>query len=167
MQICPHCGKENAIGDGYCYSCGHILPHALRADAGTSKLDDIYEELSPQRRWGTAYFDRSGELELSFRDTGETLLITVDGEVVLGRAHDDQALNQPDVDLSPFGAVEKGVSRVHVKFVRLHDTLTVVDLNSSNNTFLNGQRLIPFEARILRDADELRLGHMVIRVMFV
>jgi len=166
MQICPHCGKENADGDAHCYSCGHILPNALAASSGTNKLEDVYESLAPHRRWGTAYFDRHNKLVLLFRDTDETLIVPLDREVVLGRYHDELDVAQPNVDLTEFGAIEKGVSRTHLKFVREMDTLTVVDLNSSNSTFLNGQRLMPFEARILRDADELRLGHMVIRVMF-
>jgi len=166
MQLCPHCRKENADGEAYCYSCGHILPHAFPADVSTSKLDDLMESLAPQRRWGTAYFDRKNELVLLFRDTDETMILTLDRDVVLGREHNEYGTPQPDVDLTPFGAVEKGVSRMHLKFVREMDTLMVIDLNSSNSTFLNGQRMMPFESRILRDADELRLGHLVIRVMF-
>ena len=37
---------------------------------------------------------------------------------------------------------------------------------SANSTYLNGQRLLPSEPRILRDNDELRLGRLVIRVTF-
>lgn len=167
MQLCPHCRKENSDRDGYCYSCGHILPKALKADIITSQLDDILESLTPSRRWGTAYFARKNELALQFRDTDDKLIVTVDREVVLGRGHNEDGIQQPDIDLTPYGAVKKGVSRAHLKFVREMDTLTVMDLNSSNSSFLNGQRLMPYEARILRDADELRLGHLVIRVVFM
>jgi pSer/pThr/pTyr-binding forkhead associated (FHA) protein len=62
--------------------------------------------------------------------------------------------------------VEQGVSRRHLSITRDHDTVTVTDLGSANHTYLNGQRLIPFEHRILRDNDELRLGRLVIRVAF-
>ena len=167
MQTCPHCGKENPDGDAYCYACGHILPSAMPAVAGsTNKLEDPYEALEPQRRWGTAYFDRQSRLQLTFRDTNESMLLEVGSEVVLGRTHDDAGIPQPDVDLTAYGAVDKGVSRNHLTLTRDQDTIVVTDLGSANNTYLNGQRLIAYEARILRDNDELRLGRLVIRVAF-
>lgn len=167
MQLCPHCNKENSDTDVYCYACGHILPAGLPSEAATAQLDDAYETLEPQRRWGTAYFDRHHELELRFRDTDEVLTFEIPKSVVLGRMHNEPGVEQPDVDLSPFGAVEKGVSRMHLELSRDYDTVMVTDLGSSNSSFLNGQRIIPYEARILRDNDELRLGHLVMRVAFV
>lgn len=167
MQLCPHCDKENATTDAYCYSCGHILPSALAAEAATRKLEDIYETLEPQRRWGTAYFDRHKEIELTIRDTGEVLRFPVKLAVVLGRIHSELDAEKPDVDLGPYGAVKKGVSRLHLRMARDYDTIMVTDLGSANHTFLNGQRLLPGEPRILRDNDEVRMGHMVIRVRFV
>jgi hypothetical protein len=172
MQTCPHCGRENPEHDAYCYACGHILPSALKQmakDDPTTKLDqDAYEALEPRRRWGTAYFDRKSQLKLTFRDTGNSVLVNVSGKLIIGRIHDQTAEGRlADVDLTPYGAVEAGVSRNHVALMRDLDTITVTDLNSSNSTFLNGQRLMPNEPRILRDNDELRLGRLVIRVAFV
>lgn len=168
MQKCPHCAKENADTDAYCYACGHILLSALRmmTDA-TTRLEDAVQRLEPKRRWGTAYFDRRSRLKLTFRDTGEALLTELDKELVMGRAHDQEALPQPDVDLTPYGGLEHGVSRNHLTVARDHDTIFVTDLGSANNTYLNGQRVMPHEARVLRDSDELRLGSLVFRVNFV
>ena len=42
-----------------------------------------------------------------------------------------------------------------------------MDLGSANATYLNGQKLIPFQARILRDGDELKLGNCGVRVGFM
>lgn len=50
--------------------------------------------------------------------------------------------------------------------MRDHDTVVVSDMGSANSTYLNGQRLMPYEPRILRDNDELRLGRLVIRISF-
>lgn len=169
MQICPHCNRQNPDADAYCYSCGHILPNALAVTGhATSKLsEDIYETIEPRRRWGTAYFDHQARLQLHFRDSSETLLLEVSDEVVLGRAHDEPDIPLPDVDLTAYGALEQGVSRNHLAISRDHDTVVVTDLGSANSTYLNGQRLMPYEPRILRDNDELRLGRLVIRVAFV
>ena len=88
-------------------------------------------------------------------------------ELLVGRAHDQESLPQPDVDLAPHGGMEHGVSRNHLTLTRDHDTIFVTDLGSANSTYLNGQRLMPHEPRILRDNDELRLGHLVMRVNFI
>lgn len=168
MQTCPNCGKSNDESESYCYACGHILPLGLQGLVNTTlRLEAAYENLPPHRRWGTAYFDYRNEVCMTFRDTGEELRFPVKGEVVIGRRHDELGVEQPDIDLNPFGGVEKGVSRRHVALIRQHDTIGIVDLGSANSTYLNGQRLLPSERRILRDGDELRLGRLVVRVSFV
>jgi len=130
-------------------------------------LEEAYQRLEPKRRWGTAYFDRQSRLKLTIRDTGESMMIEVGRELKVGRAHDQENLPQPEVDLSPHGAMDLGVSRNHLTLSRDHDTIFVTDLGSANSTYLNGQRLMPHERRILRDNDELRLGRLVLRVNFV
>jgi hypothetical protein len=168
MQTCPYCKKENDERESYCYACGHILPFGLKdVPQVTTELVDDYQALEPQRRWGTAYFDQRSRLQLDFRDSSQTLIVYVHHYLVLGREHDNPTLPQPDVDLTPFGAPDKGVSRRHLILSRDHDTISITDLGSANGTYLNGQRLNPNEGRILRDNDELRLGKLVIRFQFV
>ncbi|NJL93362.1 MAG: FHA domain-containing protein [Anaerolineae bacterium] len=49
---------------------------------------------------------------------------------------------------------------------RQNQTLTLVDNNSVNYTFINGERVHPHERRVVRDGDELRLGKLTLRVSF-
>jgi pSer/pThr/pTyr-binding forkhead associated (FHA) protein len=84
---------------------------------------------------------------------------------VLGRS-DNTSTQKPDLDLTPYGALEKGVSRIHAAIERSEDTLTLIDMGSANGTHLNGQRLIPDQPRVLRDGDEIRLGKLVAHVYF-
>ena len=42
----------------------------------------------------------------------------------------------------------------------------VSDLGSANGSFINGQRLLAKEIRVLRHGDELRLGKLVMTVSF-
>ena len=86
-------------------------------------------------------------------------------ETTIGRTS-QQSTVQPDVDLSVFDAENLGVSRLHVTLRRHEDTITVIDLNSRNATFINGQRLHPQEVRVLRDGDEIRLGKLTMKVAF-
>ena len=73
----------------------------------------------------------------------------------------------PLIDLKDCNAIDKGVSRRHAKIIRRDSgTLNLVDEESGNGTFLNGQRLVPNQPRILRDGDEIRLGYLVLYVHF-
>jgi hypothetical protein len=136
-------------------------------ELSTQRLEDPYKALEPRRRWGTAFFDQHSRLQLAMRDSGEVLVIEVGTGLVVGRFTDEMPTPTRGLDLTPYGGMDLGVSRRHLEITRQHDTIFVTDLGSANSTYLNGQRLIPHEARILRDNDELRLGRLVITVAFV
>ncbi len=56
---------------------------------------------------------------------------------------------------------DSSVSRMHARFSLDRDgTMTVRDLNSSNGTWLNGERLQPNESRSLQQGDHVRFGRM-------
>lgn len=161
-QVCSNCGKTNAEKEAYCYQCGHILPAGVQMlSPKTDALPDT--PLQPQLRWGTAYFGDRSLLRIRIRDTADQLEVAFDSELVLGRAVDDV---RPEVDLSPYNAQHMGVSRRHAKLSRESATVMVQDLGSVNGTFLNGQKLLPYQPRVLRNEDELILGRLVLRVSF-
>ena len=167
MQTCSNCNAENKEQDVYCYRCGHLLPsvQVTTDQAGTRILHSQTQQLAlPKRSWGTARLDT--ESLITFRIKGDERHLQVyltDEELIMGRTHGDIVA---DVDLSLYDADEKGVSRRHALLKRENDTVTIVDLGSANNTFINGQKIVPNEVRILRDGDELRLGRLTMRVVF-
>ncbi len=165
MKLCPYCAQPNREGVLFCEECGQpfIGPQAILA---TSQL--IHEEQGGLRgrvTWGTARFDRQAVVVVRIRDVREPLTLVPKDEIVLGRS-DAHSHIVPDVDMAPFGAAEQGVSRRHAAIRRGEDTLTLVDLGSTNGTHLNGQRLIPHQPRVLRDGDEIRLGKLVCHIFF-
>ncbi len=121
-----------------------------------------------QPRWGSARFDEQTRLILRMSESGQ--IVTVDatrgGGVTLGR-YDPETGTAPDVDLTPFGAEDLGVSRRHARIDIHEDALRITDLGSANATYLNGLRLTAHQPRILRDGDEVRLGHLKMQVTFV
>lgn len=127
--------------------------------------DTDFEEMAP--RWGTARFNDHMNLILTVTEQPGRFVFDADRvmEMVIGR-YDAAAQVSPDVDLTPYGASGKGVSRRHAAIVRRDGALHLVDLESPNGTYLNGQKLIPNQARVLRDGDDIRLGHLVLRVTF-
>lgn len=145
---------------------GEISEEAIMQHTKTKKLEDTdYEDGDP--RWGTARFNKRMLLEIKLRDTGErfTFDYTDIDEILIGR-RDPQTDAAPEIDLEPYGALNKGVSRRHAQIMRRDGALNLIDLGSPNGTFLNGQKLVEHQPRILRDGDDVRLGHLVVRVSF-
>jgi len=70
----------------------------------------------------------------------------------------------PDIDLTPHGGEEGGVSRRHFKITLTGGQYMVEDLNSTNFTILNRQRLQPGVPMVLADGDEIRAGR--VRLVF-
>lgn len=64
----------------------------------------------------------------------------------------------PEVDLGPHGGEKGGVSRRHARLVTQAGQRWISDLNSTNFTFLNGQKLQPGELSLLKNGDEIRFG---------
>ncbi len=162
MKICPNCQFPNHEGALHCARCGVLMEKA----AATRRLHD-QNGIPGKPRWGTAHFGRDDVLVMHIRNKSEPLVFRVPADgLVIGRRDPDTGL-APDVDLEPFGAIELGVSRRHAAIRPQHDdTLMIEDLGSANATYLNGQRLVPYQPRVLRDGDELRLGRFVMRVYF-
>lgn len=80
---------------------------------------------------------------------------------ILGRS-DSQNPAIPDVDLMKYSARERGVSRRHAALIAFDSKLQVLDLDSSNGTFVNGVRALPEEPLPLADGDTLMLGELEI-----
>lgn len=60
------------------------------------------------------------------------------------------------------------VSKLHAYFCRLpgEDEYRLVDMNSTNGTFVNGERLVPSVKKTLRDADEVAFGRETRLIFF-
>ncbi|MFQ3565905.1 MAG: FHA domain-containing protein [Aggregatilineales bacterium] len=160
---CPNCKKQNAPNEVFCYSCGTALQNSTSIFA-TTCFDDATSSILD-----SSFFGSDSTLVLVMRDTKQTYRIQPqhqEHEVVIGRS--DGGTMKPDIDLADQNAGQLGVSRLHLslKYNPQQQTLSVTDLNSSNGTFVNGQRLYGQEVRVLRHGDELRLGRLVVRVAF-
>jgi len=82
--------------------------------------------------------------------------------IVIGR--EDAVSNIfPDVDLTPHGGEEGGVSRLHARIFSENDQYMIEDENSTNFTFLNRQRLTAKTPTPLHDNDEIKLGRVLLR----
>jgi hypothetical protein len=163
MIKCDNCGHENPDDATICYRCQSFLDPE-RIGKTQLKGDTDYEE--PEPRWGVARL--TGSLILDVEDTDKRFVVPASeiDEFALGR-QDPHTGDAPRVDLTDCGALDKGVSRLHAFIKRVErGVLAVIDNASPNGTYLNGQRLVPQQPRILRNGDVIRLGHLSLNVVF-
>lgn len=165
MKTCPYCTHSNREGVLFCEECGQVLYTEQGTATRTKKLPTGTGGLSAKGGWGTARFNQSATIVLQIRDNPSPIEIVPQQETIIGR-YDGSSASTPTIDLTPYGAYENGVSRIHAAIRRGEDTLTLVDLGSVNGTHLNGQRLIPNQPRVLRDGDEIRIGKLVCHIYF-
>lgn len=125
-----------------------------RFQAMLAGLDEIEGASSP-----TAYS------EVLFLIDDMTIRLNIQNEQVyyLGRFKQS---SEYELDLTPYGALPKGVSRIHAKLTMQDSILYIEDLNSSNGTYVRRQRLQPNEPTVLHLGDDLLLARMKMKVSF-
>ncbi|HEY1013024.1 MAG TPA: FHA domain-containing protein, partial [Herpetosiphonaceae bacterium] len=93
--------------------------------------------------------------------SGDTLTLPAKSEVVIGR-EDAASNNFPDIDLTPQGALNDGVGRRHARLFLQGGQVHIEDLDSTNGTFVNKQKLAPRQPRPLQEGEEIRLGKLIL-----
>lgn len=151
LQTCPRCGAAIAPGERFCTSCG--LPLASASEAAAPPAPPVQSApLGPP----PAQPQPGARLLMA---NGTTLPLPPQPEVIVGR--EDPLMDQfPDIDLTPFGGSEQGVSRRHARLVREGSHYFIEDLESTNHTFVNQQRVKPGERQQLQAGDQVRFGRV-------
>jgi hypothetical protein len=160
--VCRYCNDPDCDNPLFCES---YEPKAAPAD--TVHMGDLLESLSlpVSDMWGNALFSKHTLLMLQIAGNSVSLVLHPTERVLLGRVGENEA-GERVFDLSPYDAHQQGVSRVHAVISQTGHTLTLTDLGSTNGTFINDQRLVAHQPRILRDGDYLRLGSLAVQVNF-
>ncbi len=167
MIICKTCQHENMEGTLFCSECATQLEPSEYAEdviIGGSKDQSMPSSSAPRTRATFPEAPAASWIALHFLDSNEILPIVAGDRFMLGRGDDEQQLS-PDVDLTPYGALDLGVSRLHLSIRREAGHVMIGDLESSNGTFLNGRRLKPNTDEILHHGDFLVVGKLRIQVL--
>lgn len=91
--------------------------------------------------------------------TGAELPLPDQEEITVGREDPSSGIF-PDVDLTPYGGEEGGVSRRHARMLFVNDEYFVEDLQSTNFTKLDGQRLPAHVRERLEDGARIDFGRV-------
>lgn len=80
-------------------------------------------------------------------------------EIIIGR-EDPVSGVFPEIDLTDHGGDEGGVSRRHARIFMQGAQVFIEDLNSTNYTYVNQQKLMPGQPHPLNNGDEVRVGRV-------
>ena len=91
--------------------------------------------------------------------TGAELPLPEQEEITVGREDPSSGIF-PDIDLTPYGGEDGGVSRRHARLLHIDGDYFVEDLQSTNYTKLDGQRLPAHVRERLEDGARLDFGRV-------
>jgi hypothetical protein len=157
---CENCKMLNPPDAVACKNCGTLL---VRNDV-TVRIGDTDQQSDLLRNRITGSAIATEDVITLIMDKAH-LSVPIPDAVTIGRAKPNNT-DGPDIDLTPYGAADKGVSRKHVRIKRKDMLFYITDLGSTNGTDLNGQRLLPNTERMLRSGDELKLGQLKVKLAF-
>ncbi len=105
-------------------------------------------------------------LKVEIKDALTPLSVVVTYEVAIGR-RDPATQEAPELDLTPYGGYQLGISRRHAIIRLQNKKLEIYDLGSRNGTYLNGKRLLPLQPHTLHTGAVIRLGKVEMRIHIV
>lgn len=154
-QQCPSCGAVNPAGESFCSNCGQSLLGATSAAVADAQS-------MPPAPVSAGSPTATAQARLIVEADNQEFDISGKDNVTIGR--EDAVSNMyPDIDLTPHGGEEGGVSRMHARIFVENGQYLLEDENSTNRTFLNRQGLDPKKPTPLHDNDEIRLGRVLLR----
>lgn len=162
---CSQCGELYQSTSAGCSHCTAELESPL---IPTTQQIDRLPTAIPLLAGQLDTLNPACQVLLQFLPSGICIPVYLDKPVILGR-HTTQHLMTADnlVDLSHLGAERHGVSRRHCQLERQGAHLYIIDLASTNGSYLNGARLAAYGPYRLADGDRLILSTLHVTISFV
>jgi len=168
MPTCPFCRYDNVAGTARCVMCYASLlePVPEPAKGMLTRIGIRIPDQAPvreQARTRQTVALGTNSIALYIDNEVDPLILELTNQAILGR-YTPNSTPQPRVDLTPYGAQERGVSRMHAIIRRTATGLVLQDLASSNGTWLNGTKLQPYVQTSIKSGDRFRLSQIEIEI---
>jgi pSer/pThr/pTyr-binding forkhead associated (FHA) protein len=132
----------------------------------TQQIPNIF--VHPKARPGTNLLHQEvpWAIEFQIAETKQKIQVAVRSAMTIGRSDSERGV-KPDVDLTPHGGFQRGVSRRHAIILPQNNRLVIRALNTTNGTWVNGLQVAAGEESQLRHGDELTIGNLQMLVVFL
>ena len=165
-KICPVCKFENEQNAVVCKHCGTSLSSSKHASQtpkdpdvtvfSAEKIEEFHVEEPIIPGDGIAIY---------YAGTNEPIAIRTEDEFVIGRQM--VKTSESMLDLSGFGGFDLGMSRRHARVRRTQTGYEIIDLSSTNGTWVDDKRLVPNRPCPLKSGSMLRLGRIRLLVFYL
>ena len=174
MIACPECAVEHLPGTLFCDRCGAAVHPAAQAHVARVAparrgpfVDSAAAENAPARRRPETVPPPAPDTlppALNATIVHRRHALTLRGAVIhVGRADPDAGFS-PELDLTPFDGLERGVSRRHAAIQWAAGSFVIIDQHSNNGTWLDSVRLVPGYAYQLPPRATVRFGDLVVQL---
>lgn len=99
---------------------------------------------------GSGEIKRNGNRVLKCRQENFSIKIDSEKKLLLGKQVTEHGVSIP---------FNPAISKLHAKIFEQNGEYYIVDLESKNGTFINGIRLVPIVAKVIRPGDTIRLAN--------
>jgi hypothetical protein len=151
-KFCPVCHLGIDANSIVCRHCGTTLDLTPPGKVGNIK-DFTARLVSPAIGLAIYSFDSS-----------IPIAVAKEKEFILGREAGEGS--EKIIDLTNRDGFAMGVSRRHAMIRAVENGYTIIDLNSSNGTWLNGQILMPSVVNELPSGANIQLGYLKLVVIY-
>ncbi|MCS7243117.1 MAG: FHA domain-containing protein [Candidatus Calescibacterium sp.] len=146
VKICPSCGQSNKANEILCVSCMIDISGVRPID--NSKIDSDVDNKADSN------VESNDDAKLFFREKVSGRVIELSNADIIGRYNKGSEIF---LNLSN----PKIISRIHCQVFYRGGKWYIKDLNSTNNTFLNGVKLSPNEDYELNNKDIVSLSGII------
>jgi len=98
-------------------------------------------------------------------EDGQPVAILEEKIFILGRASAKIKTKEPLVDLTSL-SVDYGISRTHALFTKTKDGYQITDLDSSNGTWIENERIVPQRPYEVESGSRIRMGRLNMLVFY-
>jgi hypothetical protein len=159
-MICPVCRHNNEPTTRVCSNCGAALDEGIPGSTVTAISTEVPaggQVLDPGALVDRERIPVDG-IAVYAAGTDKPVYVRVENELVLGRKVNETV--ESLLDLTQLGGFQLGLSRRHAMIRRTGTGFELIDLASTNGTWLNNEPLVPNQPYPLSNGSQVRLGRM-------
>ena len=164
-KFCPTCKNKNNRESSICRYCGAPLDE-YKISTATTKNAGVklnYPEKPDDLQIDESIIPNEG-ITVYFAGTSKPIVTRTESEFIIGRRV--TTTSEAMLDLSEFDGFKLGLSRRHAMIRQTKTGYEVIDLSSTNGTWLNDERLVPYTPHRLTNGAQLRLSRMRLFIFF-
>jgi len=166
-KFCPVCKNKNDRTAVKCIHCGAPLDVQPTGMARTTKdTGGLFVDLSklPDSLINRSLIPTDG-IAIYAAGTLKPFYLRIKDEFVIGRKVEETS--ETFLDLSELDGFNMGLSRRHVMIRRAKNGYEVIDLSSTNGTWMNEERLVPEKPYELKNGSQLRIGRLRLLITYL